>query len=71
MRISRIDQLEQYILEHKTASIDALCEEFEISKNALRRDLEILVAPSRESPHLPPLMYGSGISYSLTAEPLP
>ncbi len=44
MRISRIDQLEQYILEHKTASIDALCEEFEISKNTLRRDLEILVA---------------------------
>ncbi|WP_312441154.1 DeoR/GlpR family DNA-binding transcription regulator [Lacrimispora sp.] len=44
MRISRIDQLEQYILEHRTASIDALCEEFEISKNTLRRDLEILVA---------------------------
>lgn len=44
MRISRIDQLEQYILEHKAASIDALCEEFEISKNTLRRDLEILVS---------------------------
>ncbi len=44
MRISRIDQLEQYILEHRTASIDALCEEFKISKNTLRRDLEILVA---------------------------
>lgn len=44
MRISRIDQLEQYILEHRTASIDTLCEEFKISKNTLRRDLEILVA---------------------------
>ncbi|WP_313579305.1 DeoR/GlpR family DNA-binding transcription regulator [Lacrimispora sp.] len=44
MRISRIDQLEQYILEHRTASIDAMCEEFKISKNTLRRDLEILVA---------------------------
>uniref|UniRef100_UPI0006D0769C DeoR family transcriptional regulator n=1 Tax=Clostridium sp. NkU-1 TaxID=1095009 RepID=UPI0006D0769C len=44
MRISRIDQLEQYILEHKAASNDVLCEEFEISKNTLRRDLEILVA---------------------------
>lgn len=44
MRISRIDQLEQYILEHKAASIDTLCEEFGISKNTLRRDLEVLVA---------------------------
>lgn len=44
MRISRIDQLEQYILEHRTASIDDLCEEFSISKNTVRRDLEVLVA---------------------------
>lgn len=43
MRISRIDQLEQYILEHKAASIDSLCEVFDISKNTLRRDLEVLV----------------------------
>ncbi len=32
MRISRIEQLEQYILEHKSASIDTLCELFQISK---------------------------------------
>ena len=44
MRISRIEQLEQYILEHKAATIDSLCEEFEISKNTLRRDLEVLVS---------------------------
>lgn len=44
MRISRIDELEQYILEHKTATIDALCEIFKISKNTLRRDLEVLVS---------------------------
>ncbi len=43
MRISRIEQLEQYILEHKSASIDTLCELFQISKNTLRRDLEVLV----------------------------
>lgn len=43
MRISRIDQLEQYILEHKAASIDTLCEVFEVSKNTVRRDLEVLV----------------------------
>lgn len=44
MRISRIDQLEQYILEHRAASIDDLCEAFEISKNTVRRDLEVLVS---------------------------
>ncbi|MFT4007997.1 MAG: DeoR family transcriptional regulator [Lacrimispora sp.] len=44
MRISRIDQLEQYILEHRSASIDDLCEAFEISKNTVRRDLEVLVS---------------------------
>lgn len=44
MRVSRIDQLEQYILENRTAANEALCEKFKISKNTLRRDLEILVA---------------------------
>lgn len=44
MRISRIDQIEQYIIEHKSASIDTLCELFQISKNTLRRDLEVLVS---------------------------
>lgn len=44
MRISRIDNLEQYILEHKTVSIDDLCDEFGISKNTVRRDLEVLVS---------------------------
>lgn len=43
MRISRIDRLEQYILEHKSASMDTLCKVFEISKNTVRRDLEVLV----------------------------
>lgn len=42
MRISRIDQLEQYILDKRTASMDELCEAFQISKNTLRRDLEVL-----------------------------
>ena len=43
MRISRIDQLEQYILEHKSVSIDTLCEVFQISKNTVRRDLDVLL----------------------------
>lgn len=42
MRIKRIDRLESYILEHKSVSIDKLCEEFQISKNTLRRDLDVL-----------------------------
>lgn len=43
MRMSRIEQLEQYILEHKSVSIDKLCEVFQISKNTVRRDLDVLV----------------------------
>ncbi|MDO4296565.1 MAG: DeoR family transcriptional regulator, partial [bacterium] len=43
MRISRIDQLEHYILEHKSVSIDTLCEVFQISKNTVRRDLDVLL----------------------------
>lgn len=43
MRISRIDELEQYILEHKSVTMDTLCEVFGISKNTVRRDLEVLL----------------------------
>ncbi|MGL5434685.1 MAG: DeoR/GlpR family DNA-binding transcription regulator [Lachnospiraceae bacterium] len=43
MRVSRIDELEQYIIEHKSVSMDMLCEVFQISKNTVRRDLEVLI----------------------------
>lgn len=43
MRISRIDELEQYIIEHKSVSMDTLCDVFNISKNTVRRDLEVLI----------------------------
>lgn len=43
MRISRIDELEQYILEHRSVTMDTLCEVFSISKNTVRRDLEVLL----------------------------
>jgi len=43
MRISRIDELEQYILEHKSVTMDTLCEVFGISKNTVRRDLDVLL----------------------------
>ena len=43
MRVDRIDQLEKYILTNKSASLDSLCEMFDVSKNTLRRDIDTLV----------------------------
>lgn len=42
MKIKRIDQIESYIFEHKSVPIDKLCEKFQISKNTIRRDLDVL-----------------------------
>lgn len=44
MRIKRIDNIEKYILEHKSVTLDQLCENFKISKVTLRRDLDIIVS---------------------------
>lgn len=44
MKEERIDSLERYIIEKKSASLDHLCEVFNISKVTLRRDLDKLVA---------------------------
>lgn len=43
MRVDRIDALEEYIISHKTATLDSLCEEFDVSKNTLRRDIDTLL----------------------------
>lgn len=43
MRVDRIDSLEKYILEHKSVTLDELCERFDVSKNTLRRDIETLL----------------------------
>lgn len=43
MRINRIDEIEKYITEQKSASLDQLCEVFQISKVTLRRDLDKLL----------------------------
>ncbi|RDY28073.1 DeoR/GlpR transcriptional regulator [Romboutsia weinsteinii] len=43
MRSNRILDLENYIIENKTVSLDTLCEVFEVSKNTIRRDLNELV----------------------------
>ena len=42
MRVDRIDKLENYILKNKSASLDKLCEYFNVSKNTLRRDIDTL-----------------------------
>ena len=43
MRTKRIDSIEQYILEQKSVSLDTLCEQFAVSKNTIRRDIDTLV----------------------------
>lgn len=43
MRINRIDEIEKYITEQKSVSLDHLCDVFRISKVTLRRDLDKLM----------------------------
>lgn len=43
MRVQRIDQIEEYIIDNKTATLEELCEKFDISKNTIRRDINELV----------------------------
>lgn len=42
MRSQRIAEIEQYIYIHKTVTLDELCEVFQVSKNTIRRDIEII-----------------------------
>lgn len=44
MRAERIDEIEQYILQNKTVTLDKLCEVFNVSKNTIRRDIHSLVS---------------------------
>lgn len=39
LRTRRIQEIEQYILENQTVTLDQICEEFHISMSTLRRDL--------------------------------
>ena len=43
MRVKRIDYIKDYIKENKSVSIDQLCEVFQVSKNTIRRDIDVLV----------------------------
>lgn len=44
LRIERIDNIERYIANHKSASIDELCSVFQVSKNTIRRDLKEILS---------------------------
>ncbi|WP_050698553.1 DeoR/GlpR family DNA-binding transcription regulator [Anaeromassilibacillus senegalensis] len=47
MRSQRIQQIEAYINEHKTVTLDQICESFQVSKSTIRRDLDEILADSR------------------------
>jgi DeoR family myo-inositol catabolism operon transcriptional repressor len=43
IKTKRIRQIQDYIFEHQTASLDELCNVFNVSKNTIRRDIQELV----------------------------
>lgn len=44
MRSRRISDIEDYIYENKTVTLDQLCRVFDVSKNTIRRDLKEIIA---------------------------
>lgn len=42
MRTQRIDLLEKYIFQKKSVTLDELCDKFQVSKNTIRRDIQML-----------------------------
>lgn len=46
MREDRLSQMEAYIREHRSVSLDTLCSVFDVSKNTVRRDINEIVARS-------------------------
>lgn len=43
LRNKRIDLIREYVFKHKTVSLDDLVTEFNVSKNTIRRDIQLLV----------------------------
>ncbi|TCN19867.1 DeoR/GlpR family DNA-binding transcription regulator [Mesobacillus foraminis] len=43
LKTKRINQIQDYVLEHETVSLDELVEVFGVSKNTIRRDVQMLV----------------------------
>lgn len=44
MKLERINNIKKYLIEHETASLEKLCEVFNVSKNTIRRDVTELEA---------------------------
>lgn len=43
MRERRLDEMQAYIYANKTVSIEQLCDQYNVSKNTIHRDLDVLV----------------------------
>lgn len=43
LKTKRIHQIQEYVLKHETVSLDELVEVFGVSKNTIRRDIQLLV----------------------------
>ncbi|CEM63166.1 DeoR/GlpR family DNA-binding transcription regulator [Treponema phagedenis] len=43
MRTTRLEDIENFIYANRTVSLDRLCEEFSVSKNTIRRDIDEIV----------------------------
>jgi len=44
LKLQRIQRIEDYIRQHKSVSLDDLCQHFDVSKNTIRRDINGLEA---------------------------
>jgi DeoR family myo-inositol catabolism operon transcriptional repressor len=44
MRSKRISDIQDYIYENKTVTLDQLCRVFDVSKNTIRRDLKEIIS---------------------------
>ena len=42
MRVKRIEAIQEYIIKNKSVSMEQLCEEFRVSMNTIRRDIDTL-----------------------------
>ena len=47
LRLDRVNEMERYILQHRTASLEELAREFQISMNTVRRDISVLLERGR------------------------
>jgi len=47
LRSQRLDSIKEYIYQQKTVTLDQLCDEFNVSKNTIRRDIDELVASEK------------------------